>query len=320
MNHGFYLKKKSFSLLIVLTVFLYFTQLNIGAAEIDEGPENILHPFLNELSQTKSTYQKDEIRDKAVKALNDYGYTAFALDSENHESIEKTLSTQLDKLGISEKDHCIIYLSNNSTSRTRRSYSSDSFNYSYGGNNYKLRYLTVTASDNPSYNKSSSEGLLDTKTREIIRSFLNSTLTTFVGTQSQVIGTISSIIGLTTDNFSTAGNSTSHLYAASTWTRKFTQVYNTKYQSWYSGSCVEYVERLWFIGGTYIDSRTNRSHRIPEITNTDTVYSPNFSNASWKCNHAVAGFLNSYTFYDLTGSCIYKVDGYGSITHTEKFY
>lgn len=273
--------------MIVLTVFLYFTQLNIGAAEIDEGPENILHPFLNELSQTKSTYQKDEIRDKAVKALNDYGYTAFALDSENHESIEKTLSTQLDKLGISEKDHCIIYLSNNSTSRTRRSYSSDSFNYSYGGNNYKLRYLTVTASDNPSYNKSSSEGLLDTKTREIIRSFLNST---------------------------------SHLYAASTWTRKFTQVYNTKYQSWYSGSCVEYVERLWFIGGTYIDSRTNRSHRIPEITNTDTVYSPNFSNASWKCNHAVAGFLNSYTFYDLTGSCIYKVDGYGSITHSENFY
>lgn len=306
-------------LILISLLVTIIPVINAEAKEPDNQCKDNYYRILEEYYRNSFDLNKEELESlqyTTVEQLVELGYEAYAINPGNYSTMEKRLKTNFNEVNVKPCDHCIIIISG-STENYRGAGSS--FSYTYDGTTYTLRTFTVTASDNSSYGKASSVDVLSSKVKSVIQSCLSAGISTLVGAVNTALGTVSTICGLVIDNFSFAQTSTMTMNCGSNWTRAYTQVYNASYDTWYNGSCTEYVCQFTYMSGLYYSSSVNHYVSVPTNQSLTYTYASNYYNNTWRRQNAVIGYLNSYVFYDLTGNVKYYYNGVLKVTHSENF-
>lgn len=267
------------------------------------------------------------IKNTTINQIQALGYEVYDLNANTYYSVENSLKTDLSELGLDTNGSYIIVVSGNSDNEVL-STTSDAefgtprtpFSYTYNGNTYTMRYLTVTAADSPAYAQTDTVNLLQTNSLNLIENCLNTILYAYLDAVSPIsFGTLASICGLSIVDFSSSGTSTLALQAGSSWTRIFTQVWSPYYEWWASGSCVEKVTMVSQITGLYYDASLNQHVSIPNNTCSRTQRSENYLEFDWRKIYAILGYQQSIRYFDLTGDIEYTYNNRVVLTHRENF-
>ena len=293
--------------------------------------EKILNTYHEKASDMmQSTYGISEnaeycdIAQETVALLNAEGYAAYEVNEKNYNDVQSEIGTNLGDLGLKPQYSYIIAIEEGNTeqeTQTRASAGSPYY-YTYNGTTYMLRNLLVTSADDPAMYKNSTANLMTSASLSVIENCLNSAVYAYGDWISGPLnlGTVASLCGLTVFDFSTKSDSTLILFAATTWTRMYTQVWSTYDGKWLNGSMVEYVHMLSKIEGTYYDAELNRGVFIEDNKESSGVrYSTRYNDIDWRNERAVIGYLNSFCQSNATGNIDYKHDGKIRITHYENF-
>ena len=263
--------------------------------------------------------EKKEIQNQVVEQLNEEGYTAYNVTSENFEEIENLLNTDLSEIGLSPQYSYIITMDPSQAPTTRATVGS-SYTYNYNGTNYTLRKFTVNSTDDPLMAQASSADLLESKSLSFVCTLLNSTLyfAADIASGPFHLGTIASICGIEPFNFGAASNETLMLQAGTFWVREYVQVWSSYDQKWLYGACTESAVCQTILSGFLLNLTTGGLEQINKST-FGIKSTSRFTDEAWKNQHAVIGYLNSYIQYDTTGNIRYKIGNKTIITHIERF-
>lgn len=272
----------------------------------------------------------ENAQERTLSALTNAGYQAYSVTSDTFESTQKVLHTDLRELGLDEKYSYIIVITgeypqstisaqNHSRGVVPPDDPSDVFTFTYNGQTYTMRNVTVTSLDNPNFGKASTVNLLTSSSQELIKNCLNTAISAYISSFSTILGTVASICGLDISKFNTSQSSTLNLNGGTAWTRVFTQVWDTYYGAWTNGSCVEYAKASSYMSGQYYSATLNRYVSVPQDESVATLKSAYYNDYSWRKQNAVLGYLYSETRYDVTGSVKYYYGNTVKITHTENF-
>lgn len=233
------------------------------------------------------------------------------------------METNLTEIGIYPSGHYIVVVSSdsspNGTSSLRKTKAGSSFEYTYNGKKYKLRFLTVTSSDVSSYAKASDCNILSSKVKSTIQKCLDTAIIAYISSFSKTLGTVASITGLSISNFGTAKTSTLRLNGASNWTRVYTQVWDASHKTWVSGSCVEYVQVLSYMSGSYYNKDKNRMEKVSQAEKRYKKYSGKYNDKTWRKKNAIAGYIHSIVNYNMTGDVAFYYGKSKKFTHKENF-
>lgn len=341
-------KLLSLSLVLVMSIFVLApTSVNANDVVQEEVQENkavsveeILNEYCAKLELyslksnintfSKTTETKEIIKQQTIEKLTEAGYEAYDVNSNTFDEVEEQLSTDLEDINLNRNYSYIIVLEgeskssnldermfNNNVSPT--SSTGTSFSYTSGGTTYTMRYMTVTAADDPAFAKTSEYNLLSNPTQKALENCLNAALEIYVSAIWAPLGTISTLWGLDISDFKSPGSTRMEYIGNTNWTRVFTQVWDKTYSQWMNGSCVEYVRIRSRIDGDYYNATVNAIISFPEEEKVNIKYSNEYLDYTWRKEKAVYGFENYWTQYDLTGNIKYRHDGKVIITHYENF-
>lgn len=264
--------------------------------------------------------QKDIIREETVQKLNLAGFEAYNVTPYNYNFVEETLNTDFETLGMDSQNSYIIVVNGEDDGVPNpASTTGSSFNYTYNGKTYKLRYLTITAADDSDYGKASTVNVLKSASKTLITNCLNTAISVYISSISNTLGIISSICGLDISKINTSQTMTLNMNCGSNWTRVYTQVYSDYDSIWETGSSVEYVRTSSYMSGQYYSSSSNKYVSVPQNSKSNTTYSSKYSDTNWRKQQAVLGFLSSVIKWNTTGSVQYKYGGTTKVTHSENF-
>lgn len=248
------------------------------------------------------------------------GYNPYLVTKENYTQMENLLRVDFADMGLCEDGDYLIVVGNGAeqTDIGTRSVADSEFNYSYNGIAYRMRYLYVTSADNSLFYQYDWADLYHSNVSAYIVNALNTGIYAHLSAVNVYLGTAASILGIGVSDVAD-GQSNVRYHAAATWTRVYTQVYSDYYQRWQNGSCVEYVDMLSQLSGSYYSASENRLKSVSG-EEWNTVQSINYSNVGWRKECAVISFINSSgCIYDLTDDIDFVYDGNVIITLYEHF-
>jgi len=270
----------------------------------------------NKKARTIQSNIEEQFLEEYQEEICASGYEAHIVDATNYDEKQILLGTDLVDLGMTEGNTYLVLLDGGGKARNSVG---GAFTHTYNGKSYKLRYVTVTAADDPIYSVASVTGnLVEKQTEKILKNCLNAAIGAYVSYASSILGTVSTICGLDISDVWPQKNVSIAMNAGTTWTRLYTQVYDGK--NWYSGSCVEYAKVSAHMSGRYYVASSNSMEKIPETESTGYVYSPRYLDAKWRYDQAIIYYLNGNGVkYDVTGDIEYKYDGKVVLTHRQRF-
>ena len=347
--------KKFVSLMIAIAMLVVVCP-NAMAVETDYAPsiEEILNQYHEKAFQEKMIMEKSgltanerrgadgmqTLEQETVNELVQAGYEAYNVTDSNYREIENVLQTDLSSMGVDPNGSYIVVVSGGDTNGCENpsaeprssgvqpaSSVGSSFQYTYGGRTYTMRYLTITAADNSRYAKASSYNIINETSpsvgAHILETLLNTVISVFLDEVNDklMLGTIASICGLEFVDFSTSNTAFSLLtYNAGTnWTRIFTQIWSESESRWVSQLHVEYANLLSYFSGMYYSAASNRYVAVPLDTVTQMTYSDHLDNRTWRIEQAIIGYRTGVIYYDLVGSAQYMYNNSVVITHREDF-
>lgn len=271
------------------------------------------------ITNTKSTFeQKLEVQADTVEALKSLGYDAYDVNPQTFETVESILNTDLTAAGL-KKDNAYIITLNEERSIYPNATVSESFDHTYNGNKYTLRWMTVRYTDDPSFEKYSEKNVINDNTRDVIVNFLDAALGIYVGAIWSPLGTVASLLNLSISDFWVSYNAYFNYNATSTWVRRYTQVWSDYDQTWAFGCYVEQVEAASYLNGWYYDSATHTKKQLVTPTEYKYIDSSKYNDYEWRKNYAVIGYLNSTIQTNITGDVKYYYDGDVIFTHKHNF-
>lgn len=246
------------------------------------------------------------LEEETVEALNAAGYEAYNVTVSNYETLEETLQTDLTFLGLNPNESYIVVISGEDSSDTAGSNARDSslpeqdiiddgggstFSYTYNGNTYTMRYLTISPS--------SSGGTAQTKIMDMLDGFdlgevLCNALDCYISfeldrrTGMLRLGTVLSLCGVSTSDVLPEEAAELDYCVSVSWTRSCVQIYNDGCGIWETWSIVDYagVQTLW--DGRYYSNTTHKFKTINEEKNY-IYYSPHYSDYTWRKQQAAIG-------------------------------
>lgn len=263
---------------------------------------------------------KNEIQTNTVKRLVNAGYEAYDVNPETFSDVEDKLQTNLKEAGINpEYSYIILIEGEDDKNSMLRSSTSASFSHTYNSKTYKLRWLTMYATDDPLMGKASNVNVLSSTSKSLLVNCLNTVISSYVSSVRKEFGTVASICGLDITDFAPDQKTTMLLNAGTNWTRYYAQVWSDYDNIWLYGSCVEKASLYSYMSGTYYKASTNRYTKVAENEVYDTRYSPKYNDLQWRKDAAVVGFLNSWIQWDSVGDVSYQYNGETKITHIHNF-
>lgn len=274
------------------------------------------------LASTNDSTSVSQIQANTVLTLNEAGYEAYDVNPRTFETVEEILNTDLEDAGLKPEYYYIVIIGDEETDSeiSPQSTISSEFTHTYNGETYRMRWMTVTASDDPQMGKASYSNVLSSKSETVIKNCLSASISTYLSslsTTTKVLGTVASICGLNISDFNTAQESTMLLNAGTNWTRRYTQVFSDSL-GWKYGCYVEEVTAFSYMSGSYYSASLNRYENVPEAKKYDTRYSSHFNDMQWRKDSAAIG-LNSGIVKNAVGDVQYKYNGTTKITHRENF-
>lgn len=274
------------------------------------------------------------LEQETVDTLNSAGYEAYNVTSANYSTLENQLQTDFSDIGLDPNGSYIIVVTgedsatNDATGNNTRAVvpapdpGGDYFIYTYNGTTYKMRYVTVTGSDNSYYTQASYCDLLENYGDSFLDRLLDAGITAYIDALNQYVsfGTILSILGLP-DYVNRYETSTSILRydATSQWTRSYIQVWEASRESWVYASCVEFVDMESELNGKVFDKNQNDYIDIDESQINQRVYSSNYSNYNQRKQDAVLGYTMATVIYNKVGNITYRYDNTVVAYHSGNF-
>ena len=325
--------KKIICLALVFFMLATLIPATVSAEPIEyKSVEEILDNYhsritaINQNDTNNSTYslnairEKNQIKQETMDELASQGYSAYDVNASTYDSVENALQTDLSVLGIDPEGSYIVVISgepadNNGVAPTAVTPppgiddDPNSFSYTYEGEVYRLRYLTIFAEGNYGYAIAESfdlvEGENDPDTIGDYFLTAASIIVDQIFDEYQYFGTLLSICGLEPPSPTYIRDLTMEYHAGTNWTRTFTQVWFEDYDEWRNGSCVEYVTNFSYVTGIFYDRTLNRYTTMPGKTAFLTTYSNCYNSLAWRKENAVTGFLWGSCRFDRTGPVKY---------------
>lgn len=297
------------SVIMLLLAFLPAIPLNVNAST-RLSVEEILDDFYQKCFEAQkgksithgnnSNQQLEAIRQDTIDTLANAGYNVFDVNPNTYNSVESLLQMNLSEIGIDPNCSYIVVVSGEDSDASASSVSpqtygtvGSSFTYTYNGYTHTMRYVTVAASDVPSYAKASSVNLIKgTTSVTTLQNILNSSVSLLLDSISSGIplGTIAGICGVEYIQINPAKSTTLTMFANASWARVYTQIYNANTGMWLSWSSVDYVTTQTHMGGDYYDKTTNQFKQFPQDKVTKLVYSEHYGDLTWRKSQAAAGW------------------------------
>ena len=284
----------------------------------------------------RSVQSKDELIQETVNTLNSAGYEAYHVTSNNYDSLEAQMRTDFADMGLDPDGSYIIVISGedpddaSSNSRAKPILPApdpgededQTFVYTYEGKYYTMRYVTVLANDNLTnngYRKSDSVEIEDHFGSTLFSNIADTVISMFLDDISEnlYLGTLLSIMGLSTEYEYKTSDSTLAFHAAASWNRTFIQVKNQDANVWFTGSMVEYADIISYASGLAFNMETNTFDQVIKNEEVNRVYSMYYDNTVQQKIQAVIGYRNQITQHYMTGSIHFKFGGDVVITFTE---
>ena len=276
------------------------------------------------------------LEQETVDTLNAAGYEAYNVTASNYYALEAELNTDFASIGLNPNSSYVIVISGEDSDNSNNTWAYGDnlitptpdpteaayFEYTYNGTVYRMRYVTITANDDPMYGKVSSADLLNHfNAHELLEDGLNATVYAMADYLGGCIpiGTIASLCGIQVFDFDMPSFQTLSMVATTNWTRRYIQVWDDYLGSWSFGASVEYVNVRSYMSGDYYDPALNRYVSFDKNEITDTRYSDHYNDHTWWCEQAVLGFHSMDSVIDMTGTVRYYYDGNEVITHREDF-
>ncbi len=323
--------KRIVSLVLVFVMMFAFSA-NAVAAEVNtvKSVDEILDEYRekcrelemnNGAARTASVgATRAELRAETVSELNAAGYEAYELTPSNREAVESALATDFDEMGLNPNGSYVVVASGeNMNSRA----AGNSFSYTYGGQTYTLRYLTVMPGDDEAgsgYTQISDGSCIDTSVRDTVVAFFNAGLMLIDEVAETDLGTIADICGVVISNIGFSDESNVTLFGKTEWTRYYTQVFDSYDQAWAYGSCTDRADCEAYFAGWYFDRAEGVAIDVDRTTVYETLYSANCYNSTWRNQQAVIAYLNGNTYaFDSLGDIDFNCGNDTVFTHRNNF-
>lgn len=267
----------------------------------------------------------NKLLEDTVKTLTDAGYEAYSVTGATFEAVEEALDTDLSAIGLDPNYSYIVVADgtppNTNTRDASVSGPSDPFSYIYNGKTYTMRYLTVTAADDPAYGKTDDYDLLESELGNFIVRCLDTGIQMTLDHIAAPVplGTVASLLGFSVGDINTSSPMSLRLEGSANWTRVFTQVLDPNDGLWIYGACVEYVNSLLAMSGSYYKAATNRYTTFAKNIDIDTKYSDKYFDLDWRKEKGAYGAVNYWTQYDTVGAVRFYYDDDVVITLLENF-
>lgn len=343
--------KKRFIALFV--IFAMLVPLTPAVAADDTVPRPTVEEILSEYHQkafeaeavgetaTASTYSRSgssgkTLEQETVDTLNAAGYEAYNVTAENFEALEAQLQTDFADMGLDPDGSYIVVISGENSENLNTApgisprvfipQEPDNtgeiipFDYTYNNITYRMRYLTVTAADNPDFTQGTTVDLLETYSENLLNNLLNTAATLYVDaiTEPVNLGTLMSLFGLNINSSYTTRNSALALQGLTVWTRNYIQIWEEYDEAWIYASCSEYAFSTSKYSGLVRNASTNSPTSIDE-TIEKIIYSENYHNTDQQKIDAVFGYLEHDVRYDVTGNISYYHGNKLQFTHYEDY-
>lgn len=335
--------KKIISLVIIFAMLIPFSSA-VAADKPSAQPtvEEILNGYHEKALQANiaqetngaSTYSRQSsgsektLEQETVDALTTAGYEAYNVTASNYDTLEKTLKTDFNELGLDPDGSYIVVIRGEDTPKgsgiapksgsllapqVQNSVNSNSsFTYTWGNYTLTMRYVTVTANDNSRYAQADACSLLnDSSNSELIEQTLNTTIAYVLDLIGSFIpiGTVLSLSQIKFVSINQVSRTTLDLHAGANWTREYTQVYYESSDTWLSRSSVDYVQLTTLISGLYYDAAENRFIPISQSESNVYAYSQYYHDYAWRKQMAARGWYYSVSYNDYSGDVyVYYAD------------
>lgn len=267
--------------------------------------------------------EKVDVLYDTCELLENVGVQSHVVAPNNYKVMQAQLNVDFEELGLQpEYTYLVIegdVMSNNQGVQPYSS-TSASFSYTYNGKTYSLKYLTIKAADDPAYEKVDDADLLTSASQTLIKNCLNTAISTYISSVSQVLGTVASICGLDISDFASGRSATLTLNGGANWTRVYTLVYSSADSNWMRGSCVEYVDTYSYMSGMYYSASTNRMESVERNDKRTTKFSDHYNDFDWRKRNAVIYVLSGNGCdYDTVGDVSFYYGDTKKITLRENF-
>lgn len=281
-----------------------YHQKQFTASRNDEADANTTHSRRSG-SSTKTLEQE------TVDTLTAAGYEAYNVTAENYDTLEAVLKSDFEDMGLAKNGSYIIVISgeddSNSTNQNSRlgnlpvydlidpgvgGYSS--FDHTYNGKTYKMRYITVTAANNHSLGQVSSVELIEQYDSNDAFNSLNTPISILSSLGLlPYTGTIYSLFSLIIPEVDNPQYASLLYQGASNWTIKYIQIYNSNESKWKLSGGVEYVTMRQFMIGTYYDPASNAYTSTRATEELPTIHSTQYHNLTQAKNDAAFAYENN---------------------------
>lgn len=287
------------------------------------------------------------LEEETVDELRAAGYEAYNVTSSNYDSLEASLKTDFEEMGLDPNSSYIITISGEPSSNARgfdpptQDYyegGGSSFPYTYNGTTYSMRYVTVTSASEPSLSISTKYDFSKVKHIEDYAADIGSAIISLaideaasaVVPKLPLSTILSLLVDWSTDEALTITNPDEIvLYAGTTWTRKYIQIRNDANNGWYTALYTSYaVSRARCVGGYVYNPATNTPEFAAGNEHTKTTYSMGYNDSENLKATAVTAYLSNYqtcyctgdiSFYFITrdGTINFNGDGKPLFIHEE---
>ena len=322
---------KKFLCLLLIVAMLFSITNSVFASNQSGNTETsipsvdeILEHYQEELMQLKQenthrsyavkASEQSQLKQQTIEKLRTHGYSAYDVNPDSYAAVEEELRTDFDAINLDPSGSYIIVVSGENLDPQLQSRETAGSSFYYMG--YTMRYLTITAADNSSLTQMTEVDLLKSSSQSTIMNCLNTLISMAISYASSTLGTVASFCGLSIDDFMPNKNVILRFNAGSSWTQVYTQVLNPTGDSWWFGSCVTRVYGQTWLYYAYYKNSTNAYNVGTTSYKTATLYSPHYSDFTWRKEQAIVGSQIGYV-YDATGNVQYKYGNNVIITHRE---
>ena len=292
-------------------------------------------------TDTSSTWSRrggnaKTLEQETVDTLTNAGYEAYNVTADDYDTLEAELNTDFAVMGLDPEGSYIVVISGEDIYQTDSTDGASTFNISPlpewdqapdgGGGTYFMRYVTIVATDvggttgplfqNSTYYMSDIEYLNEiagvlgeyvftAAGEKFIESLLDegSSYIPDVGPICTLASLFVDVGGVILQDPLTELDPNALIFTAGTsWTRSYTQVYNSDTGNWHTAQCSSYaVSEASFSGGYFCHPETSLPTEFRGVFHSSEVYSPYYNNTEQRKLRAVQGYLDGCIYYDGTG-------------------
>lgn len=341
--------KKAKVIAVLLSAVIFLSSLGVSAyasnnersayADRESRKEEIMAQYFDAIRNHEAASDSNErtieahtsfseIKANTVEQLNALGYEAYDVNPENYQEIEQILNTDFESAGLSADGSYLILIEGEDGDCVpfTDKYSAE-FKHTYNGKTYRMRWMTAYPVKGNQMHEWTENLVFYTKLNagNVIQTIgealtlVGKCIPSEYGTTVKKMGSVASVFGEVIAKYIENRPDYASLTgrADSMWTRRFTQVYDTSYNSWINRVYVESVDCSMSVTTSYFDPNENGMRYLHGDT-ANKVYSPKYNDMAWRKNGAAIAADADITYKYGVPSVDYKFNGKVIETHANR--